>query len=108
MKYAVPLIAFLALMVFLTAGLRIDPREIPSPLIDRPAPNFALARLDQPQQQFSLQDMSGKVWLLNVWASWCIACREEHKQLLDLAARGIVPIYGLDYKDRRADALATL
>jgi cytochrome c biogenesis protein CcmG/thiol:disulfide interchange protein DsbE len=108
MKYAVPLTAFLALTVFLIAGLGIDPREIPSPLIGHAAPNFQLVRLDQPQSRFSPQDVSGKVWLLNVWASWCVACREEHRYLLDLARRAVVPIYGLDYKDRRQDALEML
>ena len=107
-KYAVPLTAFAALTVFLIASLRIDPREIPSPLIDRPAPNFELVRLDQPQTRFSPHDLSGKVWLLNVWASWCVACRAEHWQLLDLAGRAVVPIYGLDYKDRREDGLEML
>lgn len=108
MKYAVPLIAFLAVMVFLVAGLQMDPREIPSPLIDHPAPSFALVRLDAPEKRFSPQDVRGKVWLLNAWASWCVACREEHRLLVGLAGRGIVPIYGLDYKDNRDDAIQML
>lgn len=108
MKYAVPLIAFIALLVFLIAGLQVDPRVIPSPLIDHPAPDFMLVRLDQPEKRFSPKDVRGKVWLLNAWASWCLACREEHRLLVDLAHRNVVSIYGLDYKDRRDDAMAML
>ncbi|HOM12977.1 MAG TPA: DsbE family thiol:disulfide interchange protein, partial [Rubrivivax sp.] len=82
--------------------------EVPSPLIDKPAPAFSLPRLDEPAQQLALGDLKGKVWLLNVWASWCVACRIEHPVLVDLAKSGAVPIYGLNYKDKREDALAWL
>lgn len=108
MRYAIPLVLFLALVAFLAIGLGRDPREVPSPLINKPAPAFRLVQLKDPSRIFSEQDMRGKVWLLNVWASWCIACREEHPMLLDLARSGAVPIYGLNYKDKREDALSWL
>ena len=106
--FLIPLAAFFGLALMLGAGLKRDPREVPSPLIDKPAPAFALTRLDDPAQTIRLADMSGKVWVLNVWASWCVACREEHPVLLDFARRGLVPVYGLNYKDQRADAGAWL
>jgi cytochrome c biogenesis protein CcmG/thiol:disulfide interchange protein DsbE len=107
-RYLLPLIVFAAILGFLAVGLTLNPREVPSPLIDKPAPAFKLARLDQPDTLVSLQDLKGKVWLLNVWASWCVACRVEHPLLVDLAGTGAVPIYGLNYKDKRDDALAWL
>jgi cytochrome c biogenesis protein CcmG/thiol:disulfide interchange protein DsbE len=73
---------------------------VPSPLVDKPAPAFELAKLAQPDQTFSRDDMKGKVWMLNVWASWCTACREEHPLLVDIARQGTVPIVGLNYKDK--------
>ncbi|MGL6109086.1 MAG: redoxin family protein, partial [Rubrivivax sp.] len=103
-RYLIPLIVFVVLVGFLAVGLSLKPREVPSPLIDKPAPAFSLARLDAPEQKLSLQDLQGKVWLLNVWASWCVACRQEHPLLVDLAGTGTVPIYGLNYKDKRDDA----
>ena len=103
-RYLLPLIVFVVLLGFLAAGLKLNPREVPSPLIDKPAPAFTLPRLDAPEQRMALQDLQGKVWLLNVWASWCVACRIEHPLLVELAASGAVPIYGLNYKDERADA----
>jgi cytochrome c biogenesis protein CcmG, thiol:disulfide interchange protein DsbE len=107
-RYLLPLIVFAVMLGFLAVGLTLNPREVPSPLIDKPAPAFKLARLDAPDQQVSLQDLQGKVWLLNVWASWCVACRVEHPLLVELAGSGAVPIYGLNYKDKRGDALAWL
>ena len=105
MKFLLPLILFLALVVFLAIGLTRDPREVPSPLLDKPAPAFVLPQLANPEQRFKSEEMRGKVWLLNVWASWCVACREEHPLLLELARSRLVPIYGLNYKDERQDAL---
>ena len=107
-RYLLPLGLFVVLVGFLAAGLNLNPREVPSPLIDKPAPAFALPQLHQPAETFSHADMKGKVWLLNVWASWCVSCREEHPVLLDLAKSGAVPIVGLDYKDDRAEGLAWL
>ena len=102
-KFLVPLFLFLLLVGFLGFGLTLNPREVPSPLIDKPAPAFRLARLDQPEQTFGLEEMKGQVWLLNVWASWCVACRQEHPVVVDLARRGVVPIVGLNYKEVRGD-----
>ncbi|HEX8846945.1 MAG TPA: DsbE family thiol:disulfide interchange protein [Pyrinomonadaceae bacterium] len=107
-KFLIPLALFIVLAVFLAVGLSRDPSEIPSPLINKPAPAFVLPQLSDPQRSFKSDEMRGKVWLLNVWATWCVACRYEHPVLLDLARTGIVPIYGLDYKDERRDALALL
>ena len=107
-RYLLPLIVFAVLVGFLAVGLRLDPREVPSPLIDKPAPPFKLPRLDVPERALSLDDLKGKVWLLNVWASWCVACRVEHPLLVELAGTNSVPIYGLNYKDKRDDAMAWL
>jgi cytochrome c biogenesis protein CcmG/thiol:disulfide interchange protein DsbE len=107
-RFLLPLAVFIALVLLLAVGLRLNPREVPSPLIDKPAPAFTLPRLDDPQQRFSQKDMLGKVWMLNVWASWCVSCREEHPVLVGLSKQNIVPIYGLNYKDERKDALAWL
>ncbi len=108
MRYLIPLVLFLALVAFLAIGLGRDPREVPSPLINKPAPAFRLVELKDPSRSFSSEDMRGKVWLLNVWASWCIACRDEHPMLLELARRNAIPIYGLNYKDKPTDAISWL
>ncbi|HEX8495170.1 MAG TPA: DsbE family thiol:disulfide interchange protein [Pyrinomonadaceae bacterium] len=108
MKFILPLVLFIVLVVFLAIGLSRDPREIPSPLVNKPAPAFTLPTLPDPQRSFSSGEMRGKVWLLNAWASWCAACRDEHPLLLQLSRSGLVPIYGLDYKDERRDGLAWL
>ena len=100
LRFLVPLAIFFTLVGFLAVGLRLDPREVPSPLIDKPAPDFALTRLDAPAQTLRRADMLGKVWMLNVWASWCEACRDEHPYLVEFAKTRAVPIYGLDYKDQ--------
>ncbi len=102
-KLLIPLAVFIVLAGFLFVGLWRDPREVPSPLIDKPAPGFALAQLHAPGQSLGTADMKGKVWLFNVWASWCVSCREEHPLLVALAKEKIVPIIGLDYKDLPAD-----
>jgi cytochrome c biogenesis protein CcmG/thiol:disulfide interchange protein DsbE len=107
-RFAIPVAIFVALLVLLGVGLKLDPREVPSPLIGKPAPHFELPELHESSKIFSERDMRGKVWVLNVWASWCVSCREEHPVLLDLAKGGAVPIYGLNYKDRREDGLAWL
>lgn len=107
-RYLIPLALFGVLVIFLAIGLGNDPREVPSPLINKPAPSFQLAQLHEPTKTFSAQEMEGKVWLLNVWASWCVSCREEHPVLLDLSRKGTLPIYGLNYKDKREDGLGWL
>jgi cytochrome c biogenesis protein CcmG, thiol:disulfide interchange protein DsbE len=107
-RFVIPLVLFVVLVVFLAIGLRHDPHEVPSPLINKPAPGFQLAQLSDPSKHFSAEEMRGKVWLLNVWASWCITCRDEHPLLLEYARSKAVPIYGLNYKDKREDALSWL
>ena len=108
LRYLLPLGLFLVLIVFLAIGLGRDPHEVPSPLINKPAPTFQLPQLKDPGKTFSAMDMRGKVWILNVWASWCFSCRDEHPLLIEYAKSGAVPIYGLNYKDKRDDALAWL
>ena len=103
-RFLLPLVIFLVMVGFLFIGLNLDPREVPSPLLGKPAPQFSLPLLDNPEQVFSGNDMLGKVWLLNVWASWCGACKEEHPLLVSLAKTGFVPVVGLDYKDTRDEA----
>lgn len=107
-RFILPFIVFVVLSGFLYVGLNLDPREVPSPLVGKPAPAFTLPQLHDPAKQFSPAEMKGKVWLLNVWASWCVSCKEEHPILVELARKNIVPVYGLDYKDKRADAEMTL
>jgi cytochrome c biogenesis protein CcmG, thiol:disulfide interchange protein DsbE len=101
LKYIVPLALFLVLAGFLAVGLNRDPREVPSPLIGKPAPAFALTRLDDANVTIKRDDLLGKVWILNVWASWCAPCRDEHPALVDFARRKPVPVIGLNYKDQR-------
>lgn len=108
LRYLIPLVLFLVLAVFLAIGLTRDPHELKSVLINKPGPEFRLPQLKAADKTISNEDMRGKVWLLNVWASWCVACREEHPWLIKYAESGVVPIYGLNYKDRREDALGWL
>jgi len=108
LKFIIPLGLFAVLVFFLARGLSLNPHEVPSPLIDKPAPAFVLTRLEDPAQRISRDDMLGKVWMLNVWASWCVACREEHPTLLEFSRTKTVPIVGLDYKDQRPDGIGWL
>jgi len=96
------------LLVFLAIGLTRDPREIPSPLIGKPAPVFTAPVLDKANETFSSKDMLGQVWLLNTWASWCVACRQEHPILVEFVKTNPLPIIGLDYKDKDADGIKWL
>ncbi|OIM97285.1 thiol:disulfide interchange protein [Polynucleobacter sp. QLW-P1DATA-2] len=107
-KFLIPLLLFVVLVGFLAVGLNLDPHEVPSPLINKPAPAFEVPQLGQANKTFSPASMKGQVWVLNVWASWCVACREEHPVLVEIAKSGLVPLIGLDYKDKREDALAML
>jgi len=107
-RFLIPLALFLFLVLILALGLRLDPHEIPSPLINKPAPNFLLSQLHAPDVTVSPQDMKGQVWLLNVWASWCESCRQEHALLMDLSSQHLVTIIGLNYKDTRLNGINAL
>jgi cytochrome c biogenesis protein CcmG/thiol:disulfide interchange protein DsbE len=100
LRFFLPVIVFIVLAGFLYVGLSLNPREVPSPLVGKPAPQFNLAQLGQPDRNFGPNDMQGQVWLLNVWASWCVACRQEHPLLVELSRKKAVPIVGLNYKDK--------
>src|SRR6266567_1924682 len=110
----IPLVLFIGLVAFLLVGLHRDPREVPSPLINKPAPDFQLQELKETTKRFSSKELRGKVWLLNFWGSWCIACREEHPVLMKYSKTGDIPIYGVDYKygndatDERSGAMQML
>ena len=108
LRFLIPLAVFVVLVGFLWVGLSLKPREVPSPLIDKPAPAFVLSRLDNPQQSVTPSDLRGQVWLLNVWASWCVACLDEHPVLVEFSRSGALPIYGLNYKDSPDAAKAWL
>ena len=108
LRFVVPLALFAVLIFFLWRGLALDPREVPSPLINRPAPSFALARLDDSARTLRRDDMLGKVWMLNVWASRCVACREEHATLVEFSKAKALPIIGLNYKDARPEGMGWL
>jgi cytochrome c biogenesis protein CcmG/thiol:disulfide interchange protein DsbE len=103
-RFLIPLVVFIALVAVLAVGLTRDPRLVPSPLVDKAAPAFILPTVADPGREIGIEDLKGQVALLNVWASWCIACREEHPFLMELAQEQLLPIYGLDYKDLRPDA----
>ena len=104
-KFLIPLGIFVVLAIFLGRGLSLDPRELPSPLIGKPAPAFSLSQLDKPTQMIGTEQLLGQVWILNVWASWCAACRDEHPVLVEFSKTGVAPIYGLNYKDKREPAM---
>jgi len=99
---------FVALVLLLAVGLRLNPREVPSPLIGKPAPAFELPLLMDPDKKFSEKTMLGKVWILNVWASWCPPCLVEHPVVTQVSRSGMAPVVGLNYKDKREDALPWL
>ena len=107
-RYLIPLVAFIVLVVFLAIGLKLDPKHIPSPFIGKPAPQFDLPVLHNPQQRITTADLKGQIWLLNVWASWCVSCRAEHEVVKRFVAMGEAPVYGLNYKDKPEDGKAWL
>ena len=108
MRFAVPLAIFVVLVMVLGVGLKLDPRYVPSPLIDKPMPEFSLPLLEEESRKLSRADLLGRPVLVNVWASWCSACRVEHPLLMKIATEEKVEILGLDYKDTREDAKAML
>lgn len=107
-KYLIPLVLFIILAVFLAIGLKLDPKEVPSPLIGKPAPHFSAARLHTPEQLLTPDELKGQVWLFNVWASWCASCRAEHPLLNQLAQQKAATLIGLNYKDDPMAAKAWL
>jgi len=106
--FLLPLAVFVGLTFFLYQGLWRNPQVVPSPLIGKPAPEFRLSELAHPEKSLTKQDLVGQVYLLNVWASWCMPCRQEHPFLVAIARSGEVPIVGLNYKDKRPQALEML
>ena len=106
--YLWPLAIFVVMLGFLGLGLQLNPRDVPSPLINQPVPAFRLPTLAAPDTLVAPEDLRGQVWLLNVWASWCVACREEHPVLMEFAKTKTLPVIGLDYKDQPADGLKWL
>jgi len=104
----IPLLVFLVMAVFFAIGLTMNPRDIPSPLIGKPVPEFSLPPVKGRTLGLASADLRGQVSLVNVFASWCVACREEHPVLMGLRDKGIVPIHGLNYKDKPDDAQAWL
>jgi cytochrome c biogenesis protein CcmG/thiol:disulfide interchange protein DsbE len=108
LKFAIPLAVFAGLVGFFAVGLTRDPHEVPSPFIGKSAPVFRLEQLHDAQAAFTPEDMKGKVWLLNVWASWCVSCRVEHPLLVEMSKQNVVPIVGLNYKDKREDGVQWL
>ena len=101
--YLGPLFVFAALVVILGIGLTLDPRKVPSPLIGKPVPQFSLPPVKGRALGLASANLKGEVSLVNVFASWCVACREEHPIFMDLRNRGVVPIHGLNYKDKPDD-----
>jgi len=103
-RFLIPMALFVILVGFLAVGLNLDPHEVPSPLVGKPAPPFQLQQLANADQPFSPKDMQGKVWLLNVWSSWCVSCRAEHPLLVAFSKKSNLPIVGLSYKEVRGDS----
>ena len=106
-RYAIPLVVFALLIGLFWVGLGLNPRELPSPLVGREAPVFAVPDLLEPQRTVSNESFRGEVTVFNVFASWCVSCRREHHLLVEMQSQG-VRIIGLNYKDERPDALAYL
>jgi cytochrome c biogenesis protein CcmG/thiol:disulfide interchange protein DsbE len=104
LKFVIPLVLFIVLAVFLALGLNLNPHDIPSPFINKPAPLFSAPKLTTPTEKLSTNDLKGQVWLFNVWASWCVSCRAEHPLLNQLAKQQAAVIVGLNYKDEAAAA----
>ena len=107
-KFFLPLIAFGVLIAVFVVGLTMDPSRIPSPLVDNPAPEFTLPSLQDPNDSVGSADYAGQMALVNIWATWCPGCRQEHGFLMELANEGRVPIFGLNWRDNRNDALQWL
>ncbi len=99
LRYLIPVLIFAGLVAFFAIGLKRDPRYIPSPLIGKPAPAFELSAVEDPARKVSSRDFQGRMYVVNVWGTWCVGCREEHATLLEIARSNVVPIVGLNWKD---------
>jgi len=107
-RFYIPFVIFIGLIILLASGLHNDPSIIPSALIGKKIPEFSLSTLHDENKEISSEDLTGEPFLLNVWATWCVACKEEHEFLVDIANRSKITIYGLNYKDNRVAALQWL
>jgi cytochrome c biogenesis protein CcmG/thiol:disulfide interchange protein DsbE len=107
-RYLVPMIGVLILIPILILGLQSDPSELPSQFIGKPAPEFSLPTLEDPTKTLSTEDLKGQISLVNIWATWCGGCRAEHGFLMELARNNTIPIYAIDWRDNRAEALQWL
>jgi cytochrome c biogenesis protein CcmG/thiol:disulfide interchange protein DsbE len=107
-RYIALIVAFVIMLGIFVVGLGRDPRKLPSPLIDNPAPEYALPRVKDPMSTVGSADYSGEMALVNIWATWCAGCRQEHDYLLELADRIEIPIYGINWRDQRDEALVWL
>ena len=104
MRFAIPLGIFIIIVGLLAYGLQLDPKKVPSPLIGKPAPEIILPDLFDPSGMVRSADLKGKVWLLNVWGTWCPECWREHQFLLHLARNEGVSILGIDWRDEAGEA----
>lgn len=107
-RYIVPIVAFLILIPVLMIGLTKDPSVVPSPFIDKAAPIFDLPSLTNPEQRVGSASFAGQMVLVNIWATWCVGCRQEHEFLMQLSRQDIIPIYAINWRDNRDDALRWL
>lgn len=107
-RYITLIVAFVLLVAVFWVGLQRDPSKLPSPYIGKPAPQFSLPSLKDQNKTVSNKDLEGKFSLVNVWATWCVGCRQEHEFLVQLSEAGPLPIYGINWRDNRADALRWL
>jgi cytochrome c biogenesis protein CcmG/thiol:disulfide interchange protein DsbE len=107
-RYLIPLVVFAVLIPVFVIGLGRNPSELPSPFIGKPAPEFSLPTLQDPAQSMGTESFAGQTVLVNVWATWCVGCRQEHGFLLSLSRSGEIPIYGINWRDTRAEALRWL
>ena len=103
-RFLIPLVVFALLIAVFVVGLGRDPSQLPSPLLEKPAPQFDLPSLLDPEQRVTTQDFNGEVALVNVWATWCAGCRQEHNFLLQLSKADVLPIYGLNWRDNGPEA----
>jgi cytochrome c biogenesis protein CcmG/thiol:disulfide interchange protein DsbE len=107
-RYIALVVAFVVLIGILAIGLDRDPSKLPSPLIDKPAPEYELPRVKDPMSSVGSADYAGQLVLVNIWATWCVGCRQEHDFLVELAGRQEIPVYGIDWRDQRDEALKWL